>query len=93
MIIAVAVPILVHMGEQLRRWFNRASDVATASLEDVGRGIGKARRTFFAYRSGDRHVTPQAALDLAGYLRRRAAKFLDVAEKLEDAAEREDDDG
>ena len=78
------------MGEQLRRQFNRAADLLTGSLEGVARGIGCARRTFFAYRSGYRRVTPKAARALARLLRRRADELTDAADELETTVDEED---
>ncbi len=79
------------MGEELRRRFNRAADLLTGSLEDVARAIGRARRTFFAYRSGERRVTPEAARALTRYLRLRAGKLLEAADDLENAARKEEE--
>ena len=80
------------VGEQLRRRFNRAADLLTGSLEDVARAIGRARRTFFAYRSGERRVTPEAARALARYLRLRAGKLREAADDLEDEARKQEGD-
>lgn len=78
------------MGERLRRQFNRAADLLTGSLEDVASGIGRARRTFYAYRAGERRVTPDAAQALVRLLRRRGAQLNEAADELERTADEEE---
>lgn len=75
----------------LRSLFVRASDVARAHLGDVADALGRTRRSVQQIRAGERGVSPEVAKELAAYLRRRAERFLGLAEELEREAEKEAD--
>lgn len=78
------------MRNRLRVPFVKAIHLATASIEDVAKGIDRGRRTVTAYLGGERRVTPDAAQALAAYLRGRARAFNEAADRIEAAAEKEE---
>jgi hypothetical protein len=86
----LGVLTIENMSNHLRSAFVWASDLALASITDVARGIDRVRRTVHMYRAGHRRVTPEAARDLAAYLRERAKAFLAAADELERAARKEE---
>ncbi|MFQ5888816.1 MAG: hypothetical protein ACE5JR_02050 [Gemmatimonadota bacterium] len=77
----------------LRSVFVAATELATETLGDIARAIGRTRRMLEFYRSGERRVTPEAARTLAGHLRERAGTLERVATELERAANEEETDG
>lgn len=84
------VPDNGYMRNRLRAPFSRAARLATASIVDVARGMGKGYRTVKAYQRGDRRVTPESARRLAAYLRERARAFNRAADQLDRAAEEDE---
>jgi hypothetical protein len=79
------------MQNRLRAPFAKALELATASILDVAEGIERGYRTLTAYRRGDRRVTPNAARRLAAYLRERARAFNIAADRLDAAADEEEE--
>jgi hypothetical protein len=79
------------MRNSLRHPFARAARLATASLDDVAESMGRGASTLFAYLSGGRRVTPDAARALAVYLRKRARDFTRAADSLDAAARKEEE--
>lgn len=79
------------MSRQLRARFLKALELLP--LTEIADGIGRAYSTMQAYRRGERRVTPAVAQKLARYLRERAEEFHQVADRLEAAADREEDNG
>jgi len=55
------------------------------NVAEVARVTGRGRRTFVAYRNGERRVTERAAKELIAYLRDNAHERLSAAEALEEA--------
>jgi hypothetical protein len=78
------------MRGNLRSLFGRAARLSTGSLDDVAEGTGRGASTVYAYLSGARRVTPEAARALAAYLRKRARAFTKAADQLDAAADREE---
>ena len=77
------------MRNVLRSPLARAARLATASLDDVAKGMGRGPTTLYAYLSGARRVTPAAARALAAYLRKRAQALTQAADRLDAAADHE----
>lgn len=74
---------------ELNEVYRRALEAARATLGDVAEASGRTYRTLRAYRYGDRRVTPDAARDLATYLRQRSEELAEAAERLEAVADRQ----
>lgn len=60
-------------------------------LTQYAEGTGKPFPTLRAYRYGLRTPPPEAAREIAEYLRSRANEFAEVADKLEAAAAEEEE--
>lgn len=56
----------------------------------VAEGTGKGYRTLQAYLYGDRTPTPEAAREIAAYLRSRSVEFAEIAEELEAVSDEEE---
>ena len=70
--------------------FARAVQIATETIGDVARGMGRARRTVHQYLAGQRTVTPAATRAMVDYLRARSEQFTAAADRLEAALHEED---
>ena len=84
------------MPRSLDTQFRLAAKLATASLGDVAKGMGRGYRMLHAYLRKERNVTPEAALGLIKYLRDRSRQLSHTADELEAALEepsaKEDED-
>ncbi len=84
------------MPKSLDTQFRLAAKLATASLGDVAKGMGRGYRMLHAYLRKERNVTPEAARGLIKYLRHRARLLSHAADELEAALEepsaKEDED-
>ena len=70
--------------------FSESVEVATATIGDVAKGIGRARRTVHQYLAGERTVTSEAARAMAAYLRLRSEQLTAAADRLEAAMQQEE---
>ena len=75
------------MPKSLDTQFRLAAKLATASLRDVAKGIGRGYRMLHAYLRKERNVTPDAARGLIEYLRERSRELARTADELEEALE------
>ncbi len=75
------------MPKSLDTQFRLAAKLATASLGDVAKGMGRGYRMLHAYIRKERNVTPDAARGLIKYLRHRARQLSHAADELEAALE------
>lgn len=73
------------MGERLADSVRRALEVLP--LTQFAKGTGKPIPTLRAYRYGLRIPPPDAAREIAAYLRSRANEFRELADQLDAAAE------
>ncbi len=85
----LSVRILPHMGKELERRFREA--LRLVSLSELTRGTARSRSTWEKYHLGTRRPTVGAARELADYLRSRAQSDQKAADKLEAAADREEE--
>lgn len=86
---SLSVRIFPHMGKELERWFREA--LRLVSLSELTRGTARSRSTWEKYHFGTRRPTVGAARELAEYLRSRAQSDQKAADKLEAAADREEE--
>lgn len=63
--------------------FVRLTNLATASLGDIARGLDRSLAAMDKYRSGRLRVTDEVAARLVAYLRRRARGLEEAADDLE----------
>ena len=77
------------MGTQLTKTLQEALSLAIASLRVLAAESGLHQTTLSRWRTGDIEATPESALQLAGALRERALKLLDLASRIEALAETE----
>lgn len=63
--------------------FRAATKLATASLGDVAKGMGRGYRMLHAYLRKERNITPDATRRLIKYLRDRARQLSRTADELE----------
>ncbi len=75
------------MPKNLDTRFHLAARLATASLGDVAKGMGRGYRMLHAYIRKERNVTPDATRGLIKYLRHRARQLSHAADELEAALE------
>ena len=80
--------IVYAMGERLTDQVRRALEMLP--LSRFAEGTGKPIPTLRAYRYGLRKPPPEAARELAAYLRSRADELAGVADELDRAAEEEE---
>ncbi len=85
----LSVRIFPHMGKELERRFREARRLV--SLSELTRGTARSRSTWEKYHLGTRRPTVGAARELAEYLRSRAQSDQKAADKLEAAADREEE--
>ena len=78
-----------YMGERLTGEVKRALELLP--MPRFAEGTGKAYPTIQAYKYGQRAPTPQAARDIAAYLRSQAVEYAEVADALDAAADAEAD--
>ena len=71
------------MPKNLDQQFRVAAKLATASLGDVAKGMGRSYRMLHAYLRKERNVTPEATKLLIKYLRDRAGQLSHAADELE----------
>jgi hypothetical protein len=76
------------MGERLTDQVRKALELLP--LPRFAEGGTRAYETIRAYAYGKREPTPEAAREIAAYLRSRAEEFAQVAEELEAAADAEE---
>lgn len=77
----------MHMSEETEARYREA--VELVNLSDLERRGSRAYRTLQAYKTGERRVTDEAARELVEYLRDRAGKLNEAAERLAAAMEKE----
>ena len=77
--------IIYSMGERLTDSVRRALEVLP--LTQFAEGTGKPIPTLRAYRYGLRTPPPDAAREIAAYLRSRADEFGELADQLDAAAD------
>ncbi len=75
------------MGERLTELVRQALELLP--LSRFSEGTGKPIPTLRAYRYGLRTPSPQAAREIAAYLRSRADEFTRIADELESVANEE----
>ena len=80
------------MGKQLTETLGEALSLATASLRVLAAESGLHQTTLSRWRTGEIEATPESALRLAGALRERALRLLDLASKIEALGERGTDE-
>ncbi len=85
----LAVCIFTHMGKELERRFREALHLV--SLSELTGGTTRSRSAWEKYKLGKRRPTVAAAHELAKYLRDRAQSDQKAADKLEAAADREEE--
>jgi hypothetical protein len=78
------------VARRLTRLFLRALKLARVSMRDVARATGRGYRSIQAVKAGEYEATPDAARDLARYLRSRGRVFSRMADALERAADQEE---
>lgn len=77
----------MHMSAETEARYREA--VELVNLSDLERWGSRAYRTLQAYKTGERRVTDEAARELVEYLRDRAGKLNEAAERLAAAMEKE----
>ncbi|MBI4540063.1 MAG: helix-turn-helix domain-containing protein [Gemmatimonadetes bacterium] len=77
------------MDKRLNRAARRALDAALTSMRMLAEESGVHPTTVARWRVGLANVGPESALRLARVLRRRAARLVDAAERLKQAARKE----
>ena len=80
---------LLTMGTKLDRLMVRALEEACATLGDLAEEAGYHPVSFARYKTGDRRVSPGAAVALAKVLRRRSADLAALGDRLEETARAE----
>ncbi len=85
----LALRIFPHIGKELERRLRDA--LRLVSLSELTRGTARSRSTWEKYHLGTRRPTVGAARELAAYLRDRAQADQKAADKLEAAADREEE--
>ncbi len=85
----LSVRIITHMGKELERRFREA--MRLVSLSELTGGTTRSRSAWEKYKLGKRRPTVAAAHELAKYLRDRAQSDQKAADKLEAAANREEE--
>ncbi len=83
------VRIFPYMRKELERRFREA--MGLVSLSELTRGTTRSRSAWEKYHLGTRRPTVGAARELAAYLRNRAQSYDEAADKLEAAADREEE--
>jgi hypothetical protein len=78
------------MARQLTRLFLRALDLARVSMSAIARDTGRSVRSLQAVRRGEFEATPEAARDVAGFLRKRGRAFGRIADALEREAAKQE---
>ena len=78
-----------YMGERLTDQVKRALELLP--MPRFAEGTGRAYPTIQAYKYGQRTPTPQAAREIAAYLRSQAVEYAEVADALDAAADAEED--
>lgn len=82
-----AVPDNRDMGERLTDQVRKA--LALLPLPRFAEGATRSYETIRAYAYGKRAPTPEAAREIAAYLRTRAEEFADMADALDAVADAE----
>ncbi len=85
----LSVRIFPHMGKELEQRFREA--LRLVSLSELTHGTARSRSTWEKYHLGTRRLTLGAVRELAEYLRSRARSDQEAADKLEAAADREEE--
>lgn len=80
---------ITYMGKRLTDQVVRALDLLP--MPRFAEGTGRAYPTIQAYKYGQRVPTPQAAREIAAYLRSQAVEYAEVADALDAAADAEED--
>lgn len=79
----------VYMGERLTDQVGKALELLP--LPRIAEGVRRSYSTLRAYAYGQREPTPDAAREIAAYLRSRAVEFQQVADELDAAANAEEE--
>ncbi len=82
--------IFVTVSQRLDRLAIDVLEASTASQRTLAEQAGLHYTTLTRWRSGEMHVGPESALRVAEVVRRRALRALELAARLEAAAESEE---
>lgn len=82
---------VVHMSDKLRDAYIEALD--RVNVSELARRTGRSRRTLQAYLAGEFQPSEDAARELAAYLRERARRDGEAADRLREAADEDPGSG